>query len=86
VNIIGTEPTLDGLFIFLLGGSDVLQASDLQAGVINLIGDRGNGDDILIGSHGNDTLFGGEGDDILNGGPGQDILDGGPGANVIIQD
>jgi Ca2+-binding RTX toxin-like protein len=86
VSIVGTDPTLDNLFISLLGGSDVLVATDLQADVINLTADGGAGDDVLVGSHGNDTLFGGEGDDVLNGGPGQDVLDGGPGANVIIQD
>jgi Ca2+-binding RTX toxin-like protein len=86
VNIVGTDPALDNLFINLRGGNDVLQAADLQAGVINLTGDGGSGDDILVGSHGNDTLLGGEGDDVLEGGPGQDVLDGGPGNNVIIQD
>jgi Ca2+-binding RTX toxin-like protein len=86
VSIVGTDPALDNLFINLLGGNDVLQAADLQAGVINLTADGGPGDDVLVGSHGDDTLFGGEGDDILEGGPGQDVLDGGPGNNVIIQD
>lgn len=86
VNIVGTDPALDNLFINLLGGNDILQAADLQAGVINLTADGGPGDDLMIGSHGDDTLFGGEGDDILNGGPGFDVLDGGSGNNVIIQD
>jgi Ca2+-binding RTX toxin-like protein len=86
VNIVGTDPTLDALTIEALGGNDVVTATDLQAGAINLIIDGGLGDDVLIGSHGDDVIFGGEGDDILNGGPGQDALDGGPGNNVIIQD
>jgi Ca2+-binding RTX toxin-like protein len=86
VNIVGADPALDNLFINLLGGNDILQAADLQAGVITLTADGGPGDDLMIGSHGDDTLFGGEGDDILNGGPGFDVLDGGPGNNVIIQD
>jgi Ca2+-binding RTX toxin-like protein len=86
VNIVGTDPTLDTLTIEALGGNDIVTATDLQAGAINLIIDGGLGDDVLIGSHGDDMIFGGEGDDILNGGPGQDVLDGGPGNNVIIQD
>jgi Ca2+-binding RTX toxin-like protein len=86
VNIVGTDPTLDTLTIEALAGNDVVTATDLQAGAINLIIDGGLGDDVLIGSHGDDIIFGGEGDDILNGGPGQDALDGGPGSNVIIQD
>ena len=86
VNIVGTDPTLDTLTIEALAGNDVVTATDLQAGAINLIIDGGLGDDVLIGSHGDDVIFGGEGDDILNGGPGLDALDGGPGNNVIIQD
>jgi Ca2+-binding RTX toxin-like protein len=86
VNIVGTDPTLDTLTIEALAGNDVVTATDLQAGAVNLIVDGGLGDDILIGSHGDDIIFGGEGDDILNGGPGLDALDGGPGNNVIIQD
>jgi Ca2+-binding RTX toxin-like protein len=86
VNIVGTDPTLDTLTIEAQAGNDVVTATDLQAGAINLIIDGGLGDDVLIGSHGDDIIFGGEGDDILNGGPGLDALDGGPGNNVIIQD
>jgi Ca2+-binding RTX toxin-like protein len=86
VNIVGTDPTLDTLTIEAQAGNDVVTATDLQAGAINLIIDGGLGDDVLIGSHGDDVIFGGEGDDILNGGPGLDALDGGPGNNTIIQD
>jgi Ca2+-binding RTX toxin-like protein len=85
VNITGSEPALDGLFIEALEGDDVVTAADLQAGVIILTVDGGPGDDVIIGSQGNDILFGGDGDDVLNGGPGQDVLDGGAGANVLIQ-
>jgi Ca2+-binding RTX toxin-like protein len=86
VNIIGTEPALDQLIILLQAGADVMEASDLQAGVINLTADGGPGDDVLVGSAGADTLLGGEGDDVLLGGPGLDVLDGGPGDNILIQD
>jgi len=85
LNITGSEPALDGLFINALDGDDAVVAADLQAGVIILTVDGGLGNDIIIGSQGDDILLGGEGDDILNGGPGQDVLDGGPGANVLFQ-
>jgi len=85
VNITGSEPALDSLFIDALEGDDVVEASALQAGVIILTVDGGPGNDVIVGSQGNDILLGGDGDDILNGGPGQDVLDGGSGANVLIQ-
>lgn len=86
VNITGADAASDKLFINLLDGADVAEASFIPAGVINLIIDGGRGDDVLVGSKGVDVLIGGEGDDILIGGPGVDVLDGGPGANIIIQD
>jgi Ca2+-binding RTX toxin-like protein len=86
VNIVGSEPDFDRLIVDGLAGDDVIEASKLQAGVINLTEDGGPGDDVLIGSAGADVLLGGDGDDILEGGPGVDVLDGGPGANVLIQD
>ena len=86
VNIVGSEPTLDSLIINTLAGDDVAEASGLQAGVIGLTIDGGDGADVLIGSLGNDVLLGGEGDDVLEGGPGFDVLDGGTGNNVLIQD
>ena len=85
VNLSGSEPALDGLFIEALDGDDAVVASDLQAGVIILTVDGGPGNDVITGSQGDDILLGGDGDDILIGGPGQDVLDGGTGANVLIQ-
>ncbi|HEX4265394.1 MAG TPA: hypothetical protein VH597_13740 [Verrucomicrobiae bacterium] len=85
VNITGSEPALDSLFINALDGDDAVVASDLQAGVILLTEDGGAGNDVLIGSQGADVILGGLGDDVLNGGAGQDVLDGGPGNNVVIQ-
>ncbi|WP_372619527.1 beta strand repeat-containing protein [Falsiroseomonas sp.] len=84
MEILGFEAT-DRLVINLLDGEDVLEASDLGA-VIELIGNGGDGDDVLIGSDGADTLRGGEDDDLLVGGPGIDVLDGGPGDNLVFQD
>jgi Ca2+-binding RTX toxin-like protein len=86
VNITGAEATFDRLTVNLLAGDDVLNAQGLAAGAIQLTGDGGDGNDVLVGGAGNDTLLGGAGDDALLGGPGQDVLDGGPGNNVVIQD
>lgn len=86
VTITGNEPLLDQLVVRVFAGDDVVEASGLQAGAIQLTADGGLGGDILIGSAGADMLLGGEGDDVLLGGPGADVLDGGPGNNVVIQD
>ncbi len=86
VNITGSEPANDRLVTNLLAGDDVLEASSLLAGVIQLFADGGDNADVLIGSEGADVLSGGDGDDVIVGGPGIDVLDGGPGDNVVIQD
>jgi Ca2+-binding RTX toxin-like protein len=85
VNITGSDPTQDQLVIKTLAGDDVVEASGLAAGAIQLTADGGDGDDVLIGSAGDDTLIGGAGDDILEGGPGQDVLNGAPGNDTLIQ-
>jgi Ca2+-binding RTX toxin-like protein len=85
VNITGSEATNDRLMVQALAGDDVIEASGLQAGAIQLTEDGGEGNDVLIGSEGDDTLLGGAGDDVLIGGPGQDVLDGGPGSNILLQ-
>ena len=85
VHIAGAEAANDRLIVNALAGDDVVDASGLAAGAIQLTADGGDGNDVLIGSAGNDTLLGGAGNDLLNGGPGQDILDGGPGKNILIQ-
>ena len=68
-----------------LAGDDVVEASGLAAGAIQLTADGGAGNDILVGGDGADTLSGGDGDDVLVGGDGVDVLDGGLGDNTIIQ-
>jgi Ca2+-binding RTX toxin-like protein len=85
VNVTGAESANDRLTINALGGDDVVEASGLAAGAIQLSADGGNGADVLIGGDGNDVLLGGDGDDVLLGGPGLDVLDGGPGDNIVIQ-
>ena len=86
VNITGAEAANDRVSINLLVSDDVMDATGLASGAIQLTADGGADDDVLLGGAGNDTLLGGEGDDVLIGGPGLDILDGGPGSNIIIQD
>lgn len=86
VNITSAEAANDRLSVNTLAGDDVMDASGVAGGAIQLKVDGGNGNDVLIGGAGNDVLLGGEGDDVLIGGPGIDTLDGGPGDNVIIQD
>jgi Ca2+-binding RTX toxin-like protein len=85
VNIFGAEASNDRLAVNTLAGDDVVDASGLAAGAIQLTADGGAGDDVLIGGDGNDTLLGGTGDDVLIGGPGTDILDGGDGDDIEIQ-
>ena len=85
VNITGAEAANDRLTINALAGDDVVEASGLAAGSIQLTADGGPGDDVLIGGDGNDILTGGPGDDVLIGGPGTDIIDGGDGDDVEIQ-
>jgi Ca2+-binding RTX toxin-like protein len=85
VNITGAEAANDRLTVNALAGDDVVEASGLLAGAIQLSADGGAGDDILVGGEGNDVLAGAEGDDVLIGGNGLDVLDGGLGDNTIIQ-
>jgi Ca2+-binding RTX toxin-like protein len=84
INITGFEANLDKIVINTLAGDDVIEASGLAPGTIQLTGNGGDGDDVLIGSPGNDELHGEAGDDVLIGNGGQDVLDGGPGDNVVI--
>ncbi len=77
------------LTVFGSAGNDVIDASRLTVGTVNItehgdIGSTGQGDDTLIGSAGNDTLLGEAGNDRLEGRGGQDTLDGGSGNNVVI--
>lgn len=84
LHIAGAESANDRLMVDAVFGDDIVDASRLAAGVIQLTADGDEGNDVLIGSSGNDTLLGGAGDDVLIGGPGQDALDGGTGDNVLI--
>ena len=85
VNITGAEAANDRLTINALAGDDVVEASGLAAGAIQLTANGGDGADVLVGSDGNDVLIGGPGDDVLLGGLGTDIIDGGDGDDIEIQ-
>ncbi|HET6576045.1 MAG TPA: calcium-binding protein [Fimbriiglobus sp.] len=85
VNITGGEAANDRLTVYALAGDDVVEASGLAAGSIQLTADGGAGDDTLIGGDGADMLLGRAGDDVLFGGTGTDILDGGDGDDIEIQ-
>ena len=73
VNVTGAEAANDRLTVNALAGDDVVEASGLAAGAIQLTADGGDGDDVLVGGDGDDVLLGGAGDDVLLGGPGIDI-------------
>jgi len=85
VNAIGSEVANDRLTMNALAGDDVVEASELAAGAIQLKANGDDGSDILVGSAGDDVLNGGAGDDVIIGGPGIDVIDGGDGDDVEIQ-
>ncbi len=85
VDMTGAESANDRLTVNALGGDDVVEASGLQAGAIQLTADGGEGDDVLVGGEGNDVLLGGPNDDVLVGGGGTDVIDGGDGDDIEIQ-
>ena len=84
VSIAGAEAANDRLTVNALAGDDIVDASGVATGAIQLTLNGGEGDDVILGGNGDDTLLGGPGDDVLLGGPGNDSIDGGAGANVVI--
>ena len=84
MSIAGAEAATDRLTVNALAGDDVMDASGVATGAIQLTLSGGDGDDVIIGGDGNDTILGGPGDDVLLGGPGNDSIDGGAGDNVVI--
>jgi Ca2+-binding RTX toxin-like protein len=85
VNVTGAEAANDRLTVNALAGDDVVEASGLAAGAIQLTANGGDGNDVIIGGDGNDVLLGGPGDDVLIGGPGIDVIDGGDGDDIEIE-
>jgi Ca2+-binding RTX toxin-like protein len=84
VNITGAEAFSDRLTLNMLSGDDVMEASGLAAGSIQLTADGGENNDVLVGGEGADVLTGGGGDDVLIGNGGTDVLDGGLGDDVEV--
>ena len=86
VNIFGSDPINDTLTVNGLAGADTIDASALQAGIINLTLNGGADADQLIGSHGNDLIVGGTGNDVAFMGDGNDTFVWNPGdASDIVE-
>ena len=85
VFVMGADPGLDELVINALDGADVVDASAVQAGAIDLTLNGGAGNDVLTGGQGNDVLLGGRDNDGLFGGPGSDtfVWNPGDGSDVV---
>ncbi|HET7880328.1 MAG TPA: calcium-binding protein [Acetobacteraceae bacterium] len=84
VTITGAEGANDALAVDAFDGNDVIDASALAAGTINLTIDGGAGNDTITGSSGADTLIGGEGNDVVTGGRGNDTAFLGAGNDTFI--
>lgn len=79
VNIFYAEQANDRLTLNGLGGNDVLDATSLAAGGLQLTMNGGLGVDVLSGSEGNDLINGGDGNDTALMGAGNDTFVWNPG-------
>jgi Ca2+-binding RTX toxin-like protein len=79
VNIAAIDAALDQLTVNALNGNDTVDASGLDADLINLIINGGAGNDVLNGSQGNDLVNGGTGADVVALGAGDDTFVWNPG-------
>jgi Ca2+-binding RTX toxin-like protein len=79
VSIIFPEVANDRLVLNGQAGDDVIDATDLQAGAIQLTINGGLGADLLLGSAGGDLFNGGDGDDVALMGAGDDTFVWNPG-------
>ena len=61
------------------GGDDVIDASGLEAGALQLTINGGLGNDIILGSQGDDLINGGDGNDVALMGAGNDTFVWNPG-------
>ena len=77
-NMFFTDPD-DRLTLNGLGGDDVINASSLEAGAVQLTMNGGLGNDLFVGSEGNDLVNGGDGDDVALMGAGDDTFVWNPG-------
>jgi Ca2+-binding RTX toxin-like protein len=69
----------DRLTLNGLGGDDLIDATGLDAGVVELAMNGGLGDDVMLGSDGDDLFNGGDGDDVVLMGDGDDVFVWNPG-------
>lgn len=74
-----TEPGLDQLTLEALAGDDVVDATSLEAGAIQLTITGGLGDDVMLGSEDNDLIVGGDGNDLALMNAGDDTFVWSPG-------
>ncbi len=79
VRILSAEPANDRLTLNALAGDDVVDASALEAGAIQLAINGGLGADVMIGSKGDDLFTGGDGNDTALMGAGNDTFVWNPG-------
>jgi len=79
LSIKGAEGSLDSLVVDGQAGNDVINASTLVAGQVNLTIRGGAGDDQITGSAGNDVIIGGQGSDVARMGAGDDTFVWNPG-------
>jgi len=94
ISVSGVAPAIDirnvegqdRLAVNGLGASDVINAAALDAGVVTLILDGGEGGDVIHGSRGSDVLIGGDGDDVVLGKQGADTAFLGTGDDFFIWD
>src|SRR5262249_53782683 len=86
LSVKGAEAGVDSLVVNGLAGNDVINASTLQAGQVNLTLNGGAGDDTITGSAGNDVVIGGQGRDTARMGAGDDTFIWNPGdGNDIVE-
>ena len=84
VDVTHADAASDRLVVNLLAGSDIAEASSLEASALQLTETGGDGDDVLIGGEGGTVFDGGAGDDVLIGGPGADTFTCGAGDDVVV--
>jgi Ca2+-binding RTX toxin-like protein len=77
-NLFWTDPE-DRLVLNGLGGDDVIDATSLEAGAVQLTMNGGLGNDVFLGSEGDDLINGGDGDDVAFMGAGDDTFVWNPG-------
>jgi Ca2+-binding RTX toxin-like protein len=79
VTVNGIDAGTDSLVINGLNGDDSINASKLDAGLVNLTINGGAGNDTITGSAGNDVVNGGTGSDVVRLGAGDDVFNWNPG-------